>query len=165
MFQLYASKNQLAVRQREPVTSGSVNVYKARFEFSEDWEGMEKIACFRSGSQVISVLLDDTGECTIPWEVMDPDDKGKKLFVGVYGTKGGDMVLPTIEACLGEILPGVTYGQNARPPTINSWGGSGTNHQHPIEAITGLAELLEQIPRPMTAAELQNILNGGNTNE
>ena len=200
-FILYAEKNRLMVQGgREPITSGSVNVYAVRFEFSVDWEGMDKIACFRSGSQVISVPLDTTGECVIPWEVVDPDDRGKKLFAGVYGTKNGMVVLPTVEASLGEILPGVSFSQNARPPTPNLWeqmlaqkqdkltgkpgqmagfdengnltaldtpaGEGGTaNHQHPLEAITGLAELLEQIPRPMTAAELQNILNGGNENE
>ena len=162
-FILYADKNQLSVRAREPITSGSVNVYSVRFEFSEDWEEMDKIACFRSGSQIISVPLGAAGECTIPWEVTDPDDIGKKLFAGVYGTKNGNVVLPTIWTSLGEILEGVTFGQNARPPT-SAWDGT-ANHQHPIEAITGLAELLEQIPRPMTAAELQNILNGGNNNE
>lgn len=34
--------------------------------------------------------------------------------------------------------------------------------QHPIKAITGLEDALQKIPVPMTADELQNILNGGN---
>ena len=76
IFRLYAEKTQLKVKKGEPVTSGSVNVYRVHFDFSPDWEGMMKTACFRSGSQTVSVLLDGTGECTIPWEVTDPDDKG-----------------------------------------------------------------------------------------
>ena len=144
-FVLYADKNRLTVQDREPITSGSVHAYSVRFGFSGDWDGMDKIACFRSGAQIISVALDDSGECDIPWEVMDPDDKGKKLFAGVYGTCGGDVVLPTTWACLGEILEGVSFGQNARPPAPNLWE--------------------QQLPRPMTAEQLQNILNGGSINE
>ena len=42
MFLLYAEKNQLAVREKEPITSGSVNVYPVQFEFSEDWDGLDR---------------------------------------------------------------------------------------------------------------------------
>ena len=48
MFILQANKNKLAVLEREPVTSGSVNVYRARFEFSDDWEGLTRKAVFRA---------------------------------------------------------------------------------------------------------------------
>ncbi|MDE7262881.1 MAG: hypothetical protein K2N78_12600 [Oscillospiraceae bacterium] len=215
MFILQADKNKLTLcpSSREPLTSGSVNVYRCRFGFSEDWDGLIKTACFRSGSQVVTVLLDDASECVIPWEVTDPDDKGKKLFAGVYGVQGSDVVLPTVWAELGEILPGVTYGAPSRPPTLGLYeqvlailtgkqdklrgkpgqvvgfdetgntvpqdaptGGSGaadhnvltnrdTTDQHPIQAITGLESALQQIPKPMTAADLQNILYGGNEND
>lgn len=157
-FVLYADKNLLTVWTQEPITSGSVNVYPVQFKFSEDWEGLTRIAVFRAGVDTISVLLNENGECAIPWEILVK--AGLRLNVGIYGTKGGDTVLPTVWADLGKILPGVTFGENARPPTPNPWDGT-ANHQHPIEAIIGLAEMLEQIPRPMTAAELQNILNGG----
>ena len=39
--------------------------------------------------------------------------------------------------------------------------GRDAGNQHPIAAITGLAEALETIPRPMTADELRKILLGG----
>ena len=42
MFILYADKNKLTLRQREPVTSGSANVYPVRSEFSGDWNGLER---------------------------------------------------------------------------------------------------------------------------
>lgn len=121
MFILEANKVQLIRRKSEPITSGSVNVYTVRFEFSSEWDGLEKIACFKSGSQIVSVLLDDTNECVIPWEVTDPDDAGKTLFAGVYGTKGGAVVLPTVWASLGIIHQGVECGSNARPPTPSLW--------------------------------------------
>ena len=63
-----------------------------------------------------------------------------------------------------------TLAQVEFPPPGGGEGGT-TDHrlltgrdaanQHPAEAITGLAEALETIPRPMTADELRKILLGG----
>ena len=44
MFTLHADKNRLTVRQRETLTSGSINVNTMQFVFSEDWEGLTKTA-------------------------------------------------------------------------------------------------------------------------
>ena len=49
MFLLYAEKNQLAVREKEPITSGSVNVYPVQFLFSEDLYGPVMPAVFQGG--------------------------------------------------------------------------------------------------------------------
>ena len=117
MFLLYADKNRLTVQQQEQVTSGSAEVYQALFKFSADWADLEKTACFRSGTQTISVQLDESGMCTVPWEVTDLDDKGKHLMAGVYGTRDGGVVLPTVWADCGMIWEGTSLGSNARPPT------------------------------------------------
>lgn len=119
MFILYANKNRLAVRKSEIITSGSVNVYDIRFGFSEDWDGLSKTAVFRSGQKTVSVLLSETGACSIPWEVLSKPDL--HLEAGVYGTKGEDIVLPTVWADLGAIKPGVIPGDEARPPTPDRW--------------------------------------------
>lgn len=119
MFILHADKNRLTVRQREPVTSGSVNVYEIQFEFSADWDGMERVAVFKAGKESRSVLLDDTNTCDIPWEVLAKP--GVPLLAGVYGTRGGSVVLPTALANLGIILEGATLGEDAHPPTSDLW--------------------------------------------
>lgn len=119
MFELYAEKNKLAVLRREPVTSGSVNVYEAAFAFSEDWAGLEKTAVFRAGEKTASVLLDETGACAIPWEALQRP--GVRLEAGVYGTQGGSLVLPTVWADLGYIMTGAAPGDEARPPTPDLW--------------------------------------------
>lgn len=118
-FILYADKNRLAVRQREAVTSGSVNVYPVRFEFSGDWDGLTRTAVFRADGEPVGILLDDANECSIPWEVLVKP--GVRLHAGVCGTQGADVVLPTVWADLGEILPGVTAGEDAQPPTPDLW--------------------------------------------
>lgn len=119
MFRLYAEKNQLCVQQREPITSGSVNVYDVLFEFSADWEGLEKTAVFRAGGKAVSVLLDDTGKTTIPWEAMTTP--GVRLEAGVYGARGEEVVLPTVWADLGYIQTGAKPGEGTRPPTPDLW--------------------------------------------
>jgi len=117
MFIFYANKNLLTVHQKEPITSGSANTYRVQFEFSPDWDGLTRTACFRSGGQTISVLLDETGRCVIPWEVTRPGDSGKRLFAGVCGSDISGTVLPTIWADCGVIQPGASGESAAKPPT------------------------------------------------
>ena len=120
MFILYADKNRLILRQREPLTSGSVNAYLVRFAFSPDWEGLTRTAVFRyGGGEAVSVLLDGTDQCTIPWEVLT--SHGARLDVGVYGKLGEDVALPTVWANLGTVLAGAAPGDDARPPTPELW--------------------------------------------
>lgn len=119
MFELYAEQKDLTVRRREPVTSGSVNVTPVQFAFSGAWEGLERTAVFRSGDVTRTVLLDGSGLCEVPWEVLTVS--GRHLFAGAYGTRGGDTVLPTVWADLGLILEGTAPGEGARPPTPELW--------------------------------------------
>lgn len=119
MFILYANKNQLTVRKREPVTSGSVNTYAARFEFSPDWQGLTRKAVFRGSGKTLAVLLDDSGECVIPWEVVT--SHGQPLMAGVFGTED-ETALPTVWANLGTILEGVPGDSSgSKPPTLDVW--------------------------------------------
>lgn len=120
MFVLRAEKTQLTVLEKEPVTSGSVNVYKVRFEFSEDWDDLNKTAVFMAGCRGWSVLLDDSGQCCVPWEALAAS--GGYLSAGVCGTGAdGTVVLPTVWANLGTILEGVSAGEGVRPPTPDLW--------------------------------------------
>lgn len=116
-FILYADKTQLTVRRREPITSGSVGVYLVQFQFSADWDGLAKTAVFRAaGADSVSVLPDENGVCSIPWEVLEKPKV--RLQVGVCGTNGESVVLPTIYADMGEILFGADTGvSETQPPT------------------------------------------------
>lgn len=119
MFILFADKNRLRVRRREPLTSGSANVCAVRFEFSPDWQGLTRKAVFKAGKESRTVSLDEAGECVVPWEVLVTH--GQPLMAGVFG-EGGGAALPTIWASLGTILEGVTMdGEGARPPTPDAW--------------------------------------------
>jgi len=166
MFVLYADKNQLAVREKEPVTSGSVNVYPVRFEFSSDWDGLEKTAVFQAGCKEIAVSLTG-GACTVPAEVLS--EPGYFLMAGVCGRQGESTVLPTVWANLGLISEGAVTGE-APEPAPPPEGGT-TDHrqlshrdaaeQHPIASISGLEKELNRIPEPveaLTNTELEEML-------
>lgn len=115
MFLANVTKNQISVESTEPITSGSVNVYLVRFLFSEEWDGLSKVAVFRTGETIINVLLDDDCMCFIPWEVMV--EYGTPIDFGVYGTVGTDVVLPTIWTTTAVILEGVITGIEQMEPT------------------------------------------------
>lgn len=119
MIKLYVNKNHLTVRERELLTSGSVNAYQVLFEFSPDWDGLERTAVFRSGKKSVSVLLGADGECKIPWEVLS--FHGQRIYAGVCGTRGGDLVLPTVWADLGAVQEGARPGEPSSPPTPELW--------------------------------------------
>lgn len=119
IFVLRANKNKLEVLGREPITSGSVNVYMARFEFSPDWQGLTRKAVFKAGKESRAVLLDESGQCVIPWEVLT--SHGQPLMAGVFGT-ADETALPTTWVSLGTILEGVPGdGEGSKPPTPDLW--------------------------------------------
>lgn len=74
MIKLYVNKNHLTVRERELLTSGSVNAYQVLFEFSPDWDGLETDSGFPVRQEVgeRSVgrgwrVQDSVGGPVLPW--------------------------------------------------------------------------------------------------
>lgn len=108
-------------------------MYQVQFHFSPEWEGLSKTACFRSGPEIISVLLDSGGRCTVPWEVTDPGDSGKRLLIGVYGSRGGSVILPTVWADCGVIREGACCGTGSRPPAPGQY-------EQLLDAVAGRAD-------------------------
>lgn len=152
MFKLFAKKNVLEILQKEMVTSGSVNVYPVQFVFDNEWNGLQRTAVFWAGNYRVSVLLDSTGMCTIPWEVMQT--KGRYLYAGVYGTKDGEIVLPTMSANLGQIYRGTEPGESAQPPTPSVY-------EQLLADIGNLDELDTQTKASLVAAINEVYATGG----
>lgn len=181
MFVLYANKNQLAVRRRETVVSGSINANTVQFQFSSDWDGLTRTAVFRAGAEFRAVALDESGRCTVPGEVLRMP--WVRLMAGVCGKRGEEEILPTIWADLGTVRTGASAVPQGPEPweqaleqkgdtlgytetgalglyagekllsSVPAAGGTGDHRslgsrdaadQHPIGAITGLAERLER---------------------
>lgn len=157
MIQLRAEKNCLKVVEQELITSGSVNVYVVSFQFNEDWSGLTRVAVFSSGSTQISVPLDETNQCLIPWEVMT--HARMMLNAGVYGVQGETVVLPTIWASLGTIQPGTTTGAEPSPPTPDAY-------QKVLAEIGNLEDLTTADKSSLVAAinEVHETGSGGGMN-
>ena len=119
MFSFTVNKNEIIMTESETITSGSVNAYECKFDFSEDWEGLAKTVTFRAGYVKISVILDSTNMCSIPWEVLEKD--ATQLYCGIRGTvtaydEEEDAIIPTVYCLLGTIRKGTELGDNAAPP-------------------------------------------------
>ena len=53
-----------------PVVADSQQYLKARFTFTEDWQGTRKYAQFRRNGEVYTCNIDDKGEVEVPWETL-----------------------------------------------------------------------------------------------
>lgn len=151
MFIIYANKNGLDVRQREPMTSGSVKVYKAHFEFDSYWDGFDRVAVFSAGDVRIDVALDETGTCFIPWEVLSTPNL--EVIVGVYGVND-DRVLPTVWGSMGTIERGVILGGEGIPePTPDIYAQL-------MESLKNKADTLRLFSPKMRMAQRLQLLSG-----
>lgn len=124
MIKLQVNKSNILIVRREKIASGTVNRCDIQFTFSSEWDDLVKMMVAKADEdgQVVSTMVDEsTLVCTVPWEVLA--DPYKQLYIGFYGTKNEEVVLPTIWINLGEIELG------ARDDGIE-----------PTPATTGIAE-------------------------
>jgi hypothetical protein len=119
MIQLLAEQNRLTVQEKELLTSGTVNVNQIHFQFDEAWDGLTRTAVFQCGTVSVSLLLDETNTCFLPWEVLVTANRG--VNAGVYGTQGEDVVLPTVWAFLGTVREGAAVGDEAADHTLDAY--------------------------------------------
>lgn len=86
----FSVSNQLLSRlDSAEVMSGSQNYLNCRFQFSEDWEGLKKVAVFGHGEvdEPIGVELEEDA-CAVPHEVIKPYGFQLALY-GSGGAEGG----------------------------------------------------------------------------
>lgn len=152
MFLIDVEKNMLRIVRKERLTSGSSKAFLVKFRFSPEWEDLARVAVFRSGRTVIDVLLDRTNICFIPWEVLVDHDI--PIDIGVYGTIGEDVVLPTVWTSTDNVLEGVVtrIGEESQPPSPDI-----------LEQLLSRLDILEKLEsladlEPLTNEELEVIL-------
>lgn len=112
----------ITVAQNELLTTGMVQAITVRFRFSPQWAALDRTAVFTAGTVSVSCLLGEDNQCFIPWECLTR--AGEYLRVGVYGTRGEEMVLPTVSCLLGPICTGTQPEENtpteATPTLVQS---------------------------------------------
>lgn len=102
----------------EPITTGSVGL-SVSFAFDAAWSGLQKTAIFRGSGMAVDLVLSGDA-ATVPPEVLTIP--GGDLRVGVWGADpDGNVIIPTVWATVGEIVPGAApSGFDPDPPTP-SW--------------------------------------------
>ena len=112
----------ITVAQNELLTTGMVQAVPVQFRFSPQWAALDRTAVFTAGTVSVSCLLGEDNQCFIPWECLTR--AGEYLHVGVYGTRGEKMVLPTVSCLLGPICTGTQPEENtpteATPTLVQS---------------------------------------------
>lgn len=104
--------------QSEPLTSGMVG-QTIEFEYSSDFDGLTLTAVFTNGKTTVDVL-NLGNQCVIPHEVLDT--VGTLVKVGIYATKGNELVIPTVYAAVGVVLKGADpSGDVSADPTLPVW--------------------------------------------
>ena len=135
----------------EPLTSGMVGA-KVAFALSPDFEGLTVTAVFTNGA-VSKDVLNPGDECFIPPEVLET--AGKTVKVGIYAVRGSELVIPTVYAPIGVVLPGADpSGDTSTSATLPVWAQ--------IEAMIGsLDDLTTEAKNNLVAAINEAAQTGG----
>ena len=103
---------------REPLTSGMVG-QTIHFEYSHDFDGLMITAVFTDGKNTVNIV-NPGSECIIPHEVLTT--VGAAVKVGIYATRGDELVIPTVYATIGIVLKGADpSGDVSIDPTLPVW--------------------------------------------
>ncbi len=119
MFVVDVRKSAISLREKETIASGSVAVYKVKFNLDEAWKPEYKLfAVFKASNYTATVPLNEKHIAEIPWELTVKRYKGNALYAGVNGRlEDGTVVLPTIWVSLGLIQEGAEISDTVpRPP-------------------------------------------------
>ena len=138
------------------LTAGMANAVLCRFSFSDDWTGLQKMLVFTNGVETRDVMLDGD-ECYIPHEVLAVPRV--RVRVGVYGTDGENVILPTIWANLGDVHDAPDpSGDEATDPSLPIWAKI-------LADIGSLSDLLTKDKESIVRAINEIVQNGGGTND
>lgn len=101
--------------------AGSVDYLTASFTFSEDWSGTTKTAKCRKENEIYSALINSSGVCFIPHEVLAQDEEkrafgGQEFYISVEG-KNGSKTITTEEIKIELSLTSTGEAANASDPT------------------------------------------------
>ena len=132
--------------QSEPLTSGIVG-QPIHFEYSHDFDGLAVTAVFTDGKNTVDVV-NPGNECIIPHEVLTT--VGATVKVGIYATRGEELVIPTIYAHIGVVLKGTDpSGDVSIDPTLPIWAQTqaliGNLSQIETEAKDNLVEAINEV--------------------
>lgn len=88
------------------LVAGMANVASVQVTFSEDWTSLGKTLLFYNGDKTILHIMESDDEIVpIPHEVLAMP--GRTLYVGVQGSDGERVILPTVRCKLKSVLASI----------------------------------------------------------
>lgn len=107
------------IRGSDRVVADAQNFLTAKFTFSEEWEGLVKVAQFHREipKHHFDIYIGNDGTCTIPWEVLEYEGE---FSVNVYGQSdaGEPNVIATVNSVSIRVHPsGLIKGELPETPT------------------------------------------------
>lgn len=138
----------------ELLTAGMCKAVSVKFEYSDDWSGLQKTAVFTNGRKTVDVLPGSwDGERTdIPPEVLA--EAGRWVFAGIYGTDDTGVVLPTVWVRLERVKCAADpSGDESAGPELPVWAQ--------ILAQIGNLSELDTAAKESLVAAINEIFNTG----
>ena len=118
------------------IVAGSVESVYAEFVFDSVWKKYAKKAIFMTGNTVKQVMLDDTGVCKVPWEVLTA---AGTLVIGVIGQYETE-IFPSLKATFSVSYGYASEGDEPEEPTQDLYDQIVTIMQDTLAAATALRE-------------------------
>lgn len=151
MVNINVIKAAVKITETEILTAGMSDIVYCEFSFTYEWDGLSKTVVFTNGITTVDVIL-NSNTIAVPYEVLSV--AGKIVKVGVIGTDGGTVVLPTVWAELGHVRPAADpEGDETTDPTLPVW-------QQTLGAIGDVSALQTKDKSSLVAA-INALYNGG----
>ena len=135
--------NQSLTTSKKFIVSRSQDYLRAKFTFTEDWYGVQKLAQFVRGESKYNIMLDGQDSCLVPWELLQT--KGD-FSVTVWGNNfpGKDNIIITTNKVSVTVYPdGLDDELLPKDPTVGEEGGLLAQCQEAAAAAEASAELSE----------------------
>ena len=126
MIALTVDTRRARVTEKETITIGSVGI-QVQFTFSDDWDGLARVACFMAGTdgEQTEIALPSTNTCVIPSALLVDANEDEPLMIGAFGVNTtGSIVIPTVWASAGTIRDGVDAAVSTQPPSPEDYWSS-----------------------------------------
>lgn len=117
MIEINVNGSVVSVQKTEALYCGAQDVHTCRFSFYGNWEQYFKTAVFRVNGRAITAVIDEDGNCILPWELLVRDNIGFDIEVGVYGVSADDEILTSVWDRIGVVREGSELGNDAREPS------------------------------------------------
>lgn len=161
-LKLLAEGNKLYIDKSELLTQGTIG-QSLQVSLDEKWNALSVTAVFSAGLTVLDVVLQGN-VVTIPWQLLR--EKGKKVFVNLYGTANdGTTVLTTNIISLGIVLPSVPPSEitpaEFTPPRIDQIQEIALRAQRMAATAMGYAPKTPEVVDESPISNSENLIASG----